>query len=154
PIFVVLPGTTSQNRRSLKLGWVCDFDDENQQFLILFGDETPPTYTKAESVADPFQLLQEPRKKASTIMVRTGQQRFRFHVLSQYGSKCAVCEIRHPQLLKAAHICGVAEKGCDDWRNGIPLCATHHDAFDCYLFCIDPSSGAIKCKPGISPNDI
>src|SRR5262249_48105237 len=98
PIFAVLPGTTSQNRRSLKLGWVCDFDDENQQFLILFGDETPPTYTKAESVADPFQLLQEPRKKASTIMVRTGQQRFRFHVLSQYGSKCAVCEIRHPQL--------------------------------------------------------
>ena len=87
-------------------------------------------------------------------MVRTGHQQFRFHVMSQYGAKCAVCEIRHPQLLKAAHICGIAEKGSDDWRNGIPLCATHHDAFDCHLFCIDPSSGALQCKPGVDPNAI
>jgi putative restriction endonuclease len=87
-------------------------------------------------------------------MVRTGQQRFRFHVMSQYGHKCAICDIRHPQLLKAAHICGKAEKGSDDWRNGLPLCATHHDAFDNHFFCIDPETGAIRCKPGVNPNDI
>jgi putative restriction endonuclease len=28
PIFVILPGKLSQHRRSLRLGWVCDFDDE------------------------------------------------------------------------------------------------------------------------------
>jgi putative restriction endonuclease len=154
PIFIVLPGTESKSRRSLKLGWVCDFDDENRQFLILFGGEHPPAYSKAETTTEPFQLEQSPNRKASTVMVRVGQQRFRFHVMSRYGHKCAVCEIRHPSLLKAAHIRGKAEYGTDDWRNGLPLCATHHDAFDRYLFGIDPETGAVRCKPGINEKDI
>jgi hypothetical protein len=87
-------------------------------------------------------------------MVRVGQQRFRFHVMSQYGPKCAVCDIRHSQLLKAAHIRGKAQQGTDDWRNGIPLCATHHEAFDCYLFGVDPDTRAIRCKPGIFEKDV
>jgi putative restriction endonuclease len=138
----------------LKLGWVCDFDDDNRQFLILFDQETPPLYSLAETASDPFHLTDEPRLKASTVLARTGQQRFRFHVLSKYGCKCAVCDICHPQLVKAAHICGKANKGSDDWRNGIPLCATHHDAFDSHLFCVDPTSGAIHCKPGVTAKDI
>jgi hypothetical protein len=154
PIFVVLPGERAQTRRAVKLGWVSDFDDDNGQFLILFGEETPPSYSKAEAPSEPFRLMEAPRRKASTVMVRMGQQRFRFHVMSQYGHKCAVCEIRHPQLLKAAHICVKSEKGSDDWRNGIPLCATHHDAFDSHLFGIDPSSGAVGCKPGVTEKDI
>ena len=85
PIFVVLPGRNSQSRRCLKLGWVCDFDDDNQQFLVLFGQETPPSYSSAETENDPFRLTEELRRKASTVMARTGQQRFRFHVLSKYG---------------------------------------------------------------------
>lgn len=126
PIFIILPGKSSQSLRSVKLGWVCDFDDNNRQFLILFGQETPPTYSKAEAESDPFRLTEEPRKKAAAIMGRMGQQRFRFHVLSKYGSKCAVCDISHPLLVTAAHICGKSERGSDDWRNGIPLCSTHH----------------------------
>jgi putative restriction endonuclease len=154
PIFVILPGAEPESRRSLKLGWVCDFDDSNRQFLILFGDEQAPSYSKAATASDPFRLEQEPNRKASTVMVRMGQQRFRFHVMSQYGHKCAVCDIRHPQLLKAAHIRGMAKRGTDDWRNGIPLCATHHDAFDCYLFAIDPESHAIQCMPGVNEKDV
>jgi hypothetical protein len=134
PIFVVLPGKISQARRSVKLGWVCDFDDNLGQFLILFGLAAAPVLTKAESENDPFHLIEEPRKKAATVMLRTGQQRFRFYVMSRYGNKCAVCDIRHPDLLTAAHICGKSERGSDDWRNGIPLCSTHHNAFDGYLF--------------------
>jgi HNH endonuclease len=154
PIFIVLPGAVSKSRRSLKLGWVCDFDDENCQILILFGDEHPPAYSKAETKSQPFQLEEEPKRKASTVMVRVGQQRFRFHVMSQYGHKCAVCDIRHPQLLKAAHIRGKSEHGTDDWRNGIPLCATRHDAFDSYLFGIDPDTLAVRCKPGVNEKDV
>jgi putative restriction endonuclease len=56
--------------------------------------------------------------------------------------------------LKAAHICGVAQYGSDDWRNGIPLCATHYDAFDDHLFCIHPKSKAVECKPGITAVEI
>ena len=154
PIFVVLPGKTSEARRSLKLGWVCDFDDEKRQFLILFGDEKPPPYAPAEAPNAPFQLMGEPNKKSAKVLVRRGQQRFRFQVMSKYGYKCAVCDISHPELLKAAHICGIAERGSDDWRNGIPLCPTHHEAFDEHLFCIDPKSGEITCRSGINPKDI
>ena len=154
PIFVILPGAESASRRSLKLGWVCDFDDINRQFLILFGDEHAPSYSKAETASEPFRLEQEPNRKRSTVMVRVRQQQFRFHVMSQYGHKCAVCDIRHPQLLKAAHIRGMTKRGTDDWRNGMPLCATHHDAFDCYLFGIDPKSCAIRCMPGVDEKDV
>ena len=117
PIFIIRSGKTSQSRRSVKLGWVCDFDDNNGQFLVLFGQDTPPDYAKAQSETDPFALMEEPRKKTAMIMVRTGQQRFRFHVLSKFGSKCAVCDICHPLLVTAAHICGKSERGSDDWRN-------------------------------------
>src|SRR5215469_2817572 len=41
PIFVILPGTASAARRSVQLGWVVDFDDENRQFLVLFGEQKP-----------------------------------------------------------------------------------------------------------------
>jgi putative restriction endonuclease len=94
------------------------------------------------------------RQKITTAKARPGQRRFRFHVLEKYGCKCAVCDIRHPQLIIAAHICGKAEKGCDDWRNGIPLCATHHEAFDNHFFCIEPNTGAIQFMPGLNASDV
>jgi putative restriction endonuclease len=126
----------------------------NQQFLVLFGDERQPAYSSAEAASEPFSLTAQENRRATTVLVRTGQQRFRFHVMAQYGSKCAVCDIRQPELLKAAHICGKADKGSDDWRNGLPLCATHHDAFDCFLFAIEPATKTIQCKPGVRERDI
>jgi putative restriction endonuclease len=51
PIFVVLPGKESKAPRSLKCGWVSDFDDELGQFLVLFADE-PPKYTPAKASDD------------------------------------------------------------------------------------------------------
>ena len=90
----------------------------------------------------------------TTAKARPGQQRFRFHILEKYGCKCAVCDIRHPQLIIAAHICGKEHNGSDDWRNGIPLCATHHEAFDDHLFCIEPTTCNIRCVPGVRAEDI
>ena len=81
PVFVVLPGKDSKARRSLKLGWVSDFDDENGQFLVLFADE-PPKYDPAKAADEPFQLMSMPNKKAATVMARRGQQRFRFQVMA------------------------------------------------------------------------
>jgi putative restriction endonuclease len=62
PIFIILPGKSSRSLRSVKIGWVCDFDDNNRQFLILFSQETLPTYSKAKDENDPFRLIEEPRK--------------------------------------------------------------------------------------------
>jgi len=65
-----------------------------------------------------------------------------------------LCSITHPTLLKAAHIRGKREKGSDDWRNGLPLCATHHDAYDAQLFAIHPETLSIIAAPDISPASI
>jgi putative restriction endonuclease len=159
PIFVVLPSTASASKRALKIGWVTDFDDDNGMFLILFGDQmevsSPPTYVEAESATEPFKLEDDNRKRRqSTILARIGQQRFRFHVLAKYGPQCAVCSISHPQLLKAAHIRGKADHGSDDWRNGIVLCATHHDAYDSFLFGIEPSTLSLKLSPKVTAKEI
>jgi hypothetical protein len=56
--------------------------------------------------------------------------------------------------MKAAHIRGKAHKGSDDWRNGLPLCSTHHDAFDAHLFTIHPETLAIETMPNVSPASI
>jgi predicted restriction endonuclease len=60
-----------------------------------------------------------------------------------------VCSIGHSLLLHAAHLCGKAAKGSDDWRNGVPLCATHHLAFDADLFAINPDTLEIVLADGL-----
>jgi putative restriction endonuclease len=60
---------------------------------------------------------------------------------------------RGPKLFQRWHNLQLSTLGYD-WRNGFPLCATHHDAFDCHLFCIDPSDHTVQCKPGINAGDI
>ena len=154
PIFVILPAATSQSRRSVKLGWVSDFDDASRQFLVLFGESNAPNYAPAASPAAPFLLLQDQQRKSRQVLTRPGQQRFRFQVIASYGCKCAVCEIDHPSLIKAAHICGKRYNGSDDWRNGLPLCATHHEAFDSFLFAIRPEDRSIQCRPSIGASSI
>jgi putative restriction endonuclease len=153
PIFVVLPGTASAAKRSVRFGWVVDFDDENRQFLVLFG-ERKPEYQTAPTQETPFTLTGGPPSRKTAAKARPGQQRFRFQVLAKYGCKCAVCTITHPSLMKAAHICGKAHNGSDDWRNGLPLCSTHHDAFDAHLFTIHPDTLAIATMPSISAASI
>jgi putative restriction endonuclease len=153
PIFVVLPGQTRSSRRSVRLAWVTDFDDGTRQFLILFGDEEPH-YDRAANTESPFQLFAGHGVRMTSAKARLGQQRFRFQVFAQYGCKCAVCSITHPSLMKAAHICGYAHNGSDDWRNGVPLCSTHHDAFDAHLFAIRPETLEIVTMPGVTPDSI
>jgi putative restriction endonuclease len=139
--------------RSVRLGWVIDFDDDSKQFLILFGDNQPK-YDPAPPDDSPFQLVGGATSRTGKTKVRPGQQKFRFQVIARYGCKCAVCSITHASLMKAAHICGKADNGCDDWRNGIPLCSTHHDAFDAHLFVIHPDTLKIETMPGVSPASI
>jgi hypothetical protein len=150
PVFVILPGEGSQSKRTLKLGWVVDFDDETRQFLILFGPvDAPPTYEPAPEPESEFRLEDDQPRTSRIVQARPGQQRFRFHVIERYGCKCAVCDISHSTLIEAAHIRGKGNRGSDDWRNGLPLCSTHHAAFDGLLFGVEPESHAIRCKPGL-----
>lgn len=136
PIFVILPGN-NHNLRKVRLGWVIDFDDLNQIFLISFSEEQPETYSKIYD--DKFQLNDQSLAKIQvTSKIRRNQHRFRFNLLKNYGARCALCSISHPKLLHAAHIKPKHHSGSDHWRNGLVLCHNHHAAFDANLIVIKP----------------
>jgi putative restriction endonuclease len=70
---------------------------------------------------------------------RLHQREFRERVLQAYRDSCALCRLRHRELLEAAHIIPDSEPGGEPVvRNGIALCALHHAAFDRFLIGIAP----------------
>ncbi len=86
-------------------------------------------------------LSPEPARREALreVVVRLRQQRFRREVLAAYRQRCAVCALKRPELVQAAHIAEFAEGGVEEVRNGLALCAIHHLAFDRNLMGIDPS---------------
>lgn len=70
---------------------------------------------------------------------RLHQPVFRAHVLRAYERRCAVCALRHVELLDAAHIIPDAEDlGVPAVHNGLALCKLHHSAYDAKLLGITP----------------
>lgn len=60
-------------------------------------------------------------------------------MLHAYGTRCAVCALRHPELLDAAHIVPDGEEGgFASVRNGLALCTIHHRAYDVSVLGIRP----------------
>ncbi len=73
------------------------------------------------------------------IRQRVHQPAFRAQVLLAYDSQCAICTLKHPDLLDAAHIIEDRdEAGLPEVTNGISLCKIHHAAFDRLLVGISP----------------
>ena len=107
--------------------------------MITFGD-SQPALPVTEPEEQPFRLIEERKTARRQVDARVGQQRFKFQVFGRYGLKCAVCDISAPQLLDAAHLRAKRERGSDDPRNGLVLCASHHRAMDAGLFAIEPSA--------------
>lgn len=70
---------------------------------------------------------------------RLHQQSFRSRVLQAYRQCCAVCRLRHAELLEAAHILPDGHPRGEPWvSNGISLCKLHHAAFDSQILGIRP----------------
>ncbi len=71
--------------------------------------------------------------------VRLHQPMFRARVLQAYATRCAICALRHGELLDAAHI--IADglpHGQPVVPNGLSLCKIHHGAFDRNILGIRP----------------
>lgn len=82
-----------------------------------------------------------PRREYRTISVkrRLHQDRFRLLVLNAYRSRCAMCRLRHENLLDAAHIIPDRDvRGLPEISNGIALCKIHHTAYDENILGISP----------------
>lgn len=75
----------------------------------------------------------------ATVRQRLHQRGFRERVLRAYQEQCALCRLRHEELLDAAHILPDGEPDSEPVvPNGIALCKLHHAAFDRYFFGIRP----------------
>lgn len=75
----------------------------------------------------------------ASIKLRLHQRSFRERVLKAYNNQCALCMLRHIELLDAAHIMpDREEKGIPIVNNGLSLCKIHHSAFDTFIIGINP----------------
>lgn len=75
----------------------------------------------------------------SVVRQRLHQREFRYRVLQAYRSQCAICRLRHEELLDAAHILPDGHPhGSPIVPNGLALCKLHHAAFDKNIVGIRP----------------
>jgi len=75
----------------------------------------------------------------ASVRVRLHQRGFRERVLQAYREQCALCCLRHRDLLDAAHIIADKDpKGIPVVTNGLSLCKIHHAAFDHMFIGIRP----------------
>lgn len=146
PLFVITHNSESASLRDVRKSWVASFDEASAQFLIVFQDEPPrpPAPPQPESETFQARLPRDRRPRGGSSPARKAA--FRFDVIKRYGPECAVCGIHLLQTLDAVHIIPVEEDGADDARNGLPLCATHHRAFDAQLFAIEPETFRIETR--------
>ena len=83
----------------------------------------------------------EARRSYVTVVTlrRVHQATFRQRVLQAYQHRCAICRLKHVELLEAAHIVPDGDpRGEPVVPNGLALCSLHHAAFDRDLFGIRP----------------
>ena len=102
------------------------------------------TITMDESLrffGDPAVLPPDQRAYAErTVKTRLHQPAFRAKVMHAYANSCAVCSLKHVELLDAAHIIPDADQdGFANVPNGLALCKIHHAAYDRNLLGITPN---------------
>ena len=81
----------------------------------------------------------ERRYAERVVKQRLHQAEFRGRVIAAYQTRCAICRLRHGELLDAAHITPDRDDaGSPAVSNGLALCKIHHAAFDMNMLGISP----------------
>lgn len=98
----------------------------------------------AEDVAEPRRAY-----VTASFRRRLHQVAFRERVIRAYAERCALCRLRHHELLDAAHITPDSDaEGEPVISNGVALCKLHHAAFDRFFFTIRPDY-VIEVRPSV-----
>jgi putative restriction endonuclease len=117
-------------------------DRESLAFTVALDDEAA-----LQKLVQPFVLsdssdVETPIRRGyltAIAKVRIHQQAFRERVISAYQQQCALCRLKHDELLDAAHIVADSDpEGEPVVANGIALCKLHHAAFDKYFLSVRP----------------
>lgn len=100
------------------------------------------SFDPGDQIAVPELIAEEDGRRAYAMRVvkqRLHQVGFRERVLTAYRRTCAVCRLRHEELLDAAHIIPDGRpRGDPVIPNGLSLCKLHHSAFDANIIGIRP----------------
>jgi putative restriction endonuclease len=93
------------------------------------------------STIEPTTFAEARRAYITTVTRRRlHQEGFRRRVLRAYQERCAICQLRHDELLEAAHILPDGHPlGEPVVPNGLALCKLHHAAFDRHVLGIRPN---------------
>lgn len=111
-------------------------DPRRLEFTVDVDAARLPTFIAGEVA---HEATIERRYAISLVRRRMHQQAFRARVLEAYREQCAMCRLRHAELLDAAHIVPDAESGgVAAVRNGLSLCTLHHAAFDRLVIGVRP----------------
>jgi putative restriction endonuclease len=116
--------------------WLVGEEPFDQQFVVALDETMRDAWRPRLATVSQFDPV---RRYAETLVRQRLHQRvFRDRVLLAYGSQCALCRLRHPRLLDAAHIREDADGGEPVVPNGVAMCAIHHRAFDAYVLGVRP----------------
>jgi putative restriction endonuclease len=101
-------------------------DDRARRQFVIALDES------LRFMSDPLHPTADQRRYAERVVQqRLHQPVFRGQVIRAYERRCAICSLRHPELLDAAHIVEDShDRGVAHVTNGLSLCKIHHAAFD------------------------
>lgn len=127
-----------------------DDDQQNLRFSLLADDIYAAEVDPVTSLAT-GEDLSEPRRAyvTATFRRRLHQVAFRERVIRAYAERCALCSLRHLELLDAAHITADSDpEGEPVVSNGVALCKLHHAAFDRFFFAIRPDY-VVEVRPSI-----
>ncbi len=80
--------------------------------------------------------------------LRLHQPVFRARVIQAYDRACAMCRLRHVDLLDAAHILSDADGGQPVVTNGLSLCKIHHAAYDRGILGVRPDY-VVQVRPDV-----
>lgn len=109
-------------------------------------------YAKYQTTGEATPIPAEEARRSyitATVRQRVHQRSFRERVLNAYREQCALCKLRHEELLDAAHIIPDTEpEGEPVVSNGIALCKLHHAAFDRQFLAVRPDY-VIEVRPDI-----
>ena len=117
--------------------WLVDEEQGEHQFVVAL-DEAMETAWQQEIMLTGPDEVRRRQYALGVIRRRLHQPDFRRRVLLAYERQCAICRLRHPELLDAAHIKEDAEGGEPIVTNGIAMCAIHHRAFDALVLGVTP----------------
>ena len=133
--------------------YIIQDDRANLSFRL----QTEPGWAGVSSI-DGASLAGEPKgdhpltRSYGTQLMKTRlhQARFRMRVLSAYQQQCAMCRLKHPKLLDAAHITPDSDvSGEPVVSNGLSLCRIHHGAFDVHYLTVEPETYQVRVRPSL-----